>query len=198
MPATAASPPTSPGRPRDPRRDEAIREAVLALLAEVGYERMSVDAIATAAGVSKPTIYRRWPGKHALVADAIRCHPHMRVAAPDTGSLRGDLLALLRRSAQLLAGPAGEVVRAVLSETLHDPGRVAELHRFASVVEQGMQEVVRRAISRAEIVETAVTPRRLEAGQALLRQHFLFNGPVVPDTVIVEIVDEVAIPLLSN
>src|SRR5215207_5169831 len=73
---TIAPPPTgspSPGRPRDPRRDAAIRDAALALLADVGYERMTVDAIAAAAGVSKPTIYRRWAGKHELVADAIRC-----------------------------------------------------------------------------------------------------------------------------
>jgi hypothetical protein len=49
----------SPGRPRDPRRDAAIRDAAIALLAEVGYERMSVDAIAAVAGVSKPTNYRR-------------------------------------------------------------------------------------------------------------------------------------------
>ena len=74
--AMSPSASTSPGRPRDPRRDEAIRDATLTLLADVGYERMSLDAIAAAACVSKPTIYRRWAGKHELVADAIRTHPH--------------------------------------------------------------------------------------------------------------------------
>jgi AcrR family transcriptional regulator len=185
------------------RRGEALEAAILQAafdeLVEVGYAGLTMDRVAARAHTSKASLYRRWPTRVELAVHAV-FHTLLPDpgAPPDTGSLRGDLLALLRRSAQLLAGPAGEVVRAVLSETLPDPQRVAELHRFSSVVEQGMHEVVRRAISRGEIVDTAVTPRRLEAGQALLRQHFLFNGPVVPDTVIVEIADEVVIPLLSQ
>jgi AcrR family transcriptional regulator len=69
MPAAAA--PTR-GRPRDPRRREAILAAAVALVAEVGYDRMTVEAIAHRAGVSKPTIYRRWPGgKEEIVVEAM-------------------------------------------------------------------------------------------------------------------------------
>ena len=61
------------GRPRDPRRREAILRAAIALVAEVGYDRMTVDALAARAGVSKPTIYRRWPGgKAEILVEAIR------------------------------------------------------------------------------------------------------------------------------
>ncbi len=92
---SAASSP-SRGRPRDPRRDEAILDAALTLVAEVGYDRMTVDALAARAGVSKPTIYRRWPdGKVELMADAIRLRQQARGPRLDTGSLRGDLIALI-------------------------------------------------------------------------------------------------------
>src|SRR3954447_19240453 len=84
------------GRPRDPARRRAILDAAMALIAEVGYDRMTVDAIAARGGVSKPTLYRRWPhGKPQLVADAIRERHAERGPVPDTGSLRDDLLALV-------------------------------------------------------------------------------------------------------
>src|SRR3954470_4023103 len=84
------------GRPRDPRRRQAILDAATHLLTEVGYDRMTVDALAARAGVSKPTIYRRWPGgKPEIVADAIRSKRAEAGELPDTGSLRGDLMALL-------------------------------------------------------------------------------------------------------
>src|SRR4051794_14396378 len=92
------------GRPRDPQRRRAILEAALALVAEVGYDRTTIDAIAHRAGASKPTLYRRWPrGKPELVADAIRERHAEASQTPDTGSLRGDLLALVAfQTGQLL------------------------------------------------------------------------------------------------
>src|SRR3954462_15592025 len=84
------------GRPRDPRRREAILGAAIAFVAEVGYDRMTVDALAARAGVSKPTIYRRWPGgKKDIILDAIRSKHAEFDSLPDAGSLRGDLLAML-------------------------------------------------------------------------------------------------------
>src|ERR1700750_2007292 len=83
------------GRPRDPQRREAILRAAISLVAEVGYDRMTVEAIASRAGVSKPTIYRRWPGgKAEIVADAMRLKHAEGEEPVDTGSLRGDLLAM--------------------------------------------------------------------------------------------------------
>src|ERR1700754_3847433 len=91
----------SRGRPRDPRRREAILHAAIMLVAEVGYDRMTVEALAARAGVSKPTIYRRWPGgKQEIVVDAIRSKHGAIDALPDHGSLRADLLALLSLAAE--------------------------------------------------------------------------------------------------
>src|SRR3954471_11071434 len=88
------------GRPRDPRRRQAILDAAIALVGEVGFDRMSVEAIAARAGGSKPTIYRRWPGgKGEIVVEAIRALRAEAGQLPDTGTLRGDLPALLGRGA---------------------------------------------------------------------------------------------------
>ena len=77
-------------------RDAAICDAALALLVEVGYDRMSMDAVAARARASKATIYRRWPGKQELVLDAVRSRGAGLTVAEDTGCLRGDLVATYR------------------------------------------------------------------------------------------------------
>src|ERR687883_1813354 len=89
--------PRSPrgGRPRDPSRDSVIRAAILRLLAEVGYGNLTMDAVASEAGVGKATIYRRWRTKQDLVVDTISDLTRAEATAPDTGSLEGDLRALL-------------------------------------------------------------------------------------------------------
>src|SRR5271163_3763605 len=80
------------GHALDMSRDIAIRDAALDLLAEIGYDRLTMDAIAARAHASKATIYRRWPGKAALVVDALNCSKGSMLE-PDTGSLEGDLAA---------------------------------------------------------------------------------------------------------
>ena len=83
------------GRPLDASRDVALRDAALDLLAEIGYDRLTIDSVAARAHASKTTIYRRWSGKAELIVDALNSlkgsHP-----VPDTGSLRGDLEAIAR------------------------------------------------------------------------------------------------------
>src|SRR5919199_170618 len=87
--------PNRGGRPRDPSRDGVIRKAILRLLADVGYGALTMDAVAAQAGVGKATIYRRWRTKEDLVVDTIAELHHLDSAPPDTGSLEGDLRALL-------------------------------------------------------------------------------------------------------
>ncbi len=79
--------------PLDTSRDVAIRDAALDLLTEIGYDRLTMDAVAARAHASKATIYRRWQGKAALVVDALNCSKGTMVE-PDTGSLAGDFAAL--------------------------------------------------------------------------------------------------------
>ena len=89
-----ARPPARVGRPRDPGLTDRLLTAVLDLVADRGLDRFSVDALVAATGAGKAAVYRRWPHTEALLAEAVRrCHPVP--VAPDTGSLRGDLVALL-------------------------------------------------------------------------------------------------------
>ncbi len=90
------------GRPRDESVSEAISEAVLGLLAEVGIRGMSVDAVAARAGVSKASIYRRWSSKEDLVIDVIGGLVS-RVEVSSTGEIRADLLLVLGRFGAFLS-----------------------------------------------------------------------------------------------
>lgn len=178
--------------------DMAIFQAVLDQLAESGYAGLTMEGIAERARASKASLYRRWPSRIELVMDAVYHYLPDPSSAPETGSLRGDLLTVLRNTAELLTGPAGAALRGVLSEVLSDATRAEQARRhWQGAGVKVMREIVRRAAERGEIEHAAVTPRRLEAGQALLRQHFLFNGVPIPDEVIVGIVDEVLLPLFG-
>src|ERR671910_1054184 len=95
------------GRPRDPSRDGVIRAAILRLLAEVGYGALTMDAVASEAGVGKSTIYRRWRTKQDLVVDTISELNRAEASAPDTGSLEGDLRQMLRSLVSVINGPTG-------------------------------------------------------------------------------------------
>jgi AcrR family transcriptional regulator len=185
-------------RRRGAALESAILDAVLAELAEVGYARLSVERVAERAGASKASLYRRWPSKVELVMDAVYHLLPDPASPPDTGSLRGDLLAMMRAVAEQLAGPAGQALGGVLSDALGDPDMARRVRSYARGTSQaGMREIVRRAVARDEVDPAAVTERRLETGHALLRHQFITRGVPIPDHVIVEIADEVMIPLLQ-
>jgi AcrR family transcriptional regulator len=176
----------------------AILEATIAEVDEVGYADLTMEGVADRARASKASVYRRWPGKVALVVDAVHHALPDPAALADTGSLRGDLLALLRAAGEQLAGPAGRAMRGVLGDVLRDPERAEQFRARARGNSAAMIEtVLRRAHRRGELDADAVTRRQREVGPALMRSHFLTNDGPVPDEVIVEIVDEVMVPLLS-
>src|SRR3954462_5525024 len=99
--------PSRGGRPRDPSRDSVIRAAILRLLADVGYGALTMDAVASEAGVGKATIYRRWRTKQDLVVDTISDLNREQVARPDTGSLENDVRLMLRSLVAVITGPTG-------------------------------------------------------------------------------------------
>jgi AcrR family transcriptional regulator len=196
--STAAPLAPRTGRPRDPRRGEAIREAALALLTEVGYERTTLDAIAAAAGVSKPTIYRRWSCKHELVADAIRTHPHMRAAAPDTGSLRGDLVAAVRQSADQQLESAQ--LSAGLAPRLRESEELAVLVREHAVeaVRRRFRTLLERAAERGELpAGAAVSPLFVDVAPSLIHTRVLLTTEPVDDAFVGELVDRILLPIVA-
>jgi AcrR family transcriptional regulator len=95
---SAGKPRAKAGRKRDEARDGLILEAALAVLAEQGYEGMTIDMVAARAGMARATVYRRWATKTDLVLDAVARMSHSDVnldQLPDTGSLRGDMTAMI-------------------------------------------------------------------------------------------------------
>ena len=148
--AALRAPPRSPGRPRSSRAHAAILDATLALLAEKGYERLSVEDVAAAAGVGKATIYRRWPSKGPLVIAAYGKLPGL--APPDTGDLADDLTALLRSFARILeTTPLPRVLPILAGECLHDPELAKLLVPINTVRRRPLIDILERAVRRGEL-----------------------------------------------
>lgn len=103
------------GRPRDPRVEGVVLGATRALLLEKGFGGLTIAAVADQAGVGKGTIYLRWPDKDALVIAALR-EAWEPAEVPDTGTLRGDLVAIMRAAAEGMNSTPGALFRALLGE----------------------------------------------------------------------------------
>jgi AcrR family transcriptional regulator len=143
----------SRGRPRSEKARQAILDAAADLLLARGLSAVSMDAVAERAGVSKATIYRWWPTKEALALDALYAEwDAVRPALRDTGSLRGDLLALLRPWARLAGSrPYGRVISALITEAQTDPVFAAEYRqRVIEPRRDQARAIFRRAIERGE------------------------------------------------
>ncbi len=142
----------SSGRPRSAESDQAIRQATLELLAEVGFEAISMDAIASRAGVGKTTIYRRYRSKEELVADAIESQ-RIDVVIPDSGNLWEDLDALIQSAAQITFTPLGrQTVALIISSAASNP-QFAQLYtaKYLQPRRQAFSTVLERAKARNEI-----------------------------------------------
>jgi len=140
------------GRPRNAQSHQAIRQATLELLAEVGFERMSIEAIATRAGVGKTTIYRRYESKEELVADAIESLRE-DVIIPDTGSFWGDIDALIQSAAQITLSPLGrQTVAMIISSATSNP-QFAQVYwtKYLQPRQQAFAIVLERAKARNEV-----------------------------------------------
>jgi AcrR family transcriptional regulator len=170
------------GRPRDPRILGAVLEATVALLAEMGYADLSVDAIARRAGTSKPAIYRRWPSKAHLVHEAV--FPIGEATElPDTGSLTGDVRAMVRRSADVLTTPAaGAALTGLVGEMAADPTlHAALLQRFSGILSQGLGDRIADAIARGEARPDVTADELVEAVAGITFFALLTHGPVLDD-----------------
>ncbi len=184
-------------RRRGAALNSAIFMAVREEIVESGYAGLTMDSVAERARASKASLYRRWPGRAALVLEAAYDAMPGPASAPDTGSLRGDALAILRLVAQQLEGALGQAMRGLLGEALQNPAVAAEIREYArGNVAKVMRAVIEQAVARGECGPSAATETRIEAGPALLRQRFIFSGAPIDDDFLVHVVDEVMLPLL--
>ncbi len=199
---TAATRDTSSDPRRGPRRRgdalcRAIQEAVVAELARNGFAGLSVEHVAERAHTGKASIYRRWPTKVDLVVDALDQLMPSPQDIPDTGSVRGDLLALLRHVAAAMSAETGAAARACLTTSgLPDDLTDAVRERLLEPRRRWVTEILERGAARGEVRPDAVTPRVAEVGPMLLHGEVLQRGLPIADAAIVSIVDDVLMPLL--
>ncbi|MFD5598656.1 TetR/AcrR family transcriptional regulator [Leucobacter sp. NPDC058333] len=143
------------GRKRDPSRDQDILEAALDVLAETGYEGMTIEMVAARAKAGKATLYRRWNSKLELVMDAVSCMKarHFDLATlPDTGSLRGDLVSLVKVPNIAEADRKLRIMTGIVSMLARDPELAAAAQDAIVAPRAAANRVIfERAIARGEI-----------------------------------------------
>lgn len=186
----------TPIRPRvEGDREVEILDATLEVLAEVGYDLLTMDAVAARAKASKATLYRRWNSKPALVVAAIACHHRGTPSVPDTGSLRGDLLAAYCGSGGLDDRLAQAVLSAVITAMARDP-EFAEVYRrdFIGPKIATSRGIYERARERGEVhPDTDLTILGPALAGIVLHRAFLLGEPVTPELV-GRVLDEVILP----
>jgi AcrR family transcriptional regulator len=180
------------GRPRSEKARKAILDAAADLLLGQGLEAVSMDAVADRAGVSKATIYRWWPTKETLALEALyREWDTARPSQPDTGSLRGDLLALLRPWIRRLhTRPYGRVVAGLITEAQTDPEFAEEYRaRFVEPRREPARALLRRAIERGEIPADAKIEVALDLLYGPLYHRLLHGHAPLSDRFVQDVVD---------
>ena len=187
-------------RTRGEVREEAILQVTLELLAEVGYDQLTIDGVAARAHCSKATIYRRWQGKAELVITAVRRHsPPPPRPGPGTGSLREDLLAALEAMRSSLAGQDTALLLGLMTAMRHD-------RELAAVVREQVVDnkrevfgaAVARAVARGELPAGADHTLLAEISSAMLLSRQLVTGEPLDAAFAQELVDDVLLPLLHH
>ena len=187
---TVAGAPRLPGRPRSTRADEAIIEAVLDLLGEgTPIELVSIEAVATRAGVGKATIYRRWPNKDALLLDAVRA---LKGPVPEPAglSLRDDLVMLARAMGRNRDPRVARIMPCLIPEMHRNPEQYRLYQEFVEQRRAVTRRVLERGVQTGELradldIELAMT---LLAGpiliQRLMRWHPDLDDETLPERVV--------------
>ncbi|QHC66408.1 TetR family transcriptional regulator [Rathayibacter sp. VKM Ac-2759] len=193
--------PSRPGRRRDPSRDVEILTAALDVLAETGYDGMTIDMVAARARAGKATLYRRWDSKAELVVEALACMKGADLtesALPDTGTLRGDLVALIKprtmedaeRKLQIMAGVVAMVSK---SPELSDAVRAAIVEPRARA--NGF--LLRRAIARGEIGEDIDVELIALITPAMVAYRVLLLREPVERAYLVSLIDDILLPAVG-
>ena len=183
------------------RRGEALEHALLdaawAELQAAGYAGLTMEAVADRAGTSRAVLYRRWRNRPELVLAVIRRHrPVLSGEIPDTGTLRDDVLALLRRMSARLAEIGPETVYGLLGDYLSDADMFARSRdQLLSISAEVMETILKRAAGRGE-ARAGVENRIATLPTALFRNELFLARTPPSEGTLVEIVDDVFLPLV--
>lgn len=141
------------GRPRDPMLEERVFDAAIGLYADTGWVGFNFDAVAKRAGVGKAALYRRWSTRGELLRDTFEARWYV-IDRIDTGSLRGDLVALGRMSADIVTGPYGRASQHMAMDVPRYPEVSSSTARYRESTVRQARAIVRRAQARGELPES--------------------------------------------
>lgn len=197
-PAVSSEPQAKLGRKRDHSRDPEILDAALDVLAEEGYDGMTVDMVAARAKAGKATVYRRWSSKGELVIDAVACMKAVPTQLPDTGTLRGDLIGMIKphsieegeRKLKVMAGLMSMIMRA---PELANAANAAIIEPRAAA----NRILLQRAIDRGEIAADADIDMLSLITPSIAAYHTLILRVPMERDYLIRIIDEVLLPAVG-
>ena len=192
-------PDTTTVRPRvEGDREQEILDAALTVLAETGFDRLTMDAVAAEAKASKATLYRRWTSKTELVVDAVCSHKE-QPTSPDTGSLRGDLLEAYCGLGGLGDARSMGVLAAVVTAMARDEEFALVYRRdFIGPKQRAMRVVLERAVARGEIRDDVDLDLLAPALPGIvLHRVFLLGDEATPDLV-ARVIDQIILPAVAH
>jgi AcrR family transcriptional regulator len=174
-----------PGRPRSQQARVAILRSTLKLLGENGFSALTIEDVAGRAGVGKATVYRWWPNKAALIADAFARGTIRKLHFPDTGSVRADMSQQMRRVIQIFRSRQGRIVSAILAAGQTDRDVIAAFReRFMKPRRQEAYATLRRGIRRGELPGNSNLDLLLDALYGPIYMRFLIrHDTLTPDFV---------------
>lgn len=187
-------------RRRGAELERAILDATLEQLGTHGWTGLTMEGVAAKARTGKAAVYRRWPTKGDLVADALRAGLPETGLPPDHGDLREDLIEMCSRMLDAMYSRSGNALRAILDEC--DRPEAERFHELVmgGVVEPGKRligDIVRRGIERGEVREDATGELVVDVAPAMMMYRHKVTGSPLGESDIAEMVDQVMLPLLA-
>jgi AcrR family transcriptional regulator len=181
--------------------ERAILDAALEQLSTVGWNGLTMEGVAARAQTGKAAVYRRWPSKEDLVADALKAGLPSLTEAPDLGSVRDDLLELCRRVREAMYSQPGFALRSVLHEC-----DVAQAERFQSLITGGvveptkhlLREIVHRGIERKEVRPDAANSYVFDVIPAMMMYRSKVCASEWSERDLEEMIDQLMVPLLRR
>jgi len=181
-------------RRRGPALDDALLDAAWTQLQTEGYAAFTIDAIARAVGTSRAVVYRRWPNRAALVLAAVRAHAGTVVGhVPDTGSLEGDVLALLHGLADRMRLTGIDVAAGLFSELDEVPAEETD-----EVVPFAFQQVIDQARKRGEIGDSPIPEAVLAMPGMLIRYSMIAERTAPSDETLENLASQLFLPLVRH
>ncbi|MFB6437892.1 TetR/AcrR family transcriptional regulator [Streptomyces sp. NPDC056411] len=197
--SAAPAPAGKSSRRRGSALTRAIYEATFEELADVDFEGLAFDKIAARAGTGKSALYRRWstPAELVLAALADPVAGFGTPVAPETGTLRGDLIVMLDAFARVLDEPRGRALVPLLTQRTRHPELFTQVQRLVTLPHQEiLLRMLRLAVDRGEADPRCVTPRVASVGPRMIFAEAMARG-TAPEREVRAIVDEVLLPLMA-